>query len=435
MRPSGRVCLAACPRLTLADFREVFPVSHRLATAALGLAVALLLPRPVAAQPSELSLEEALALARQRAPALLEAEGRVAEARGPVAGAAPLLRDNPTLEVQAGPRTLADGARGLEVAVGLVQPLELGGKQGARRDAARAGLARETANQRDTERRVLGEVASTFLRALHARERLRLAREAQAAATSTAHSTQRRFEAGDVPVVDVNVARVALARARADVAGAEGAAASLLYMLRALLGVGLAQPFGVRGELRALAVQPVTPPERPSEERPDLVALESELAQAEAELRLGRRGAWPDVEVGVRYQREVDESAVLGTLGVPLPLFSRGQEARVTGEARMRRLRSGLESARATRDVHVEAARVQHLKRQEALELLEREALPLLADNESLSAKSYEAGEMGLAEFLLVRRDTLEARTAHVDSLLEAALARVQLAVETGALP
>ena len=410
-------------------------MSHRLATAALGLAFALLLPRSGAAQPSsELTLEEALALARQRAPALLEASGRVAEAQGPVAGAAPLLRDNPTVDLEAGPRTLADGARGLDVGVGLTQTVELGGKQGARRDSARAGLARETAQQRDTERRVLGEVAATFLQALHARARLSLAREAEAAAASTAQSAQRRFEAGDVPVVDVNVARVALARARADVAGAEGDEASLLYMLRALLGLGLAQPLEVSGELRALAVQPVTPPPA-SSERPDLVALEAELAQAEADLRLGRRGAWPDVGVGVRYEREADESSVLGTLSLPLPLFSRGQEARVTGEARVRRLQTALEAARRAREAGVEAARVQHGKRQEALELLEREALPLLADNESLARKSYEAGEMGLAEFLLVRRDTLEARTQYLDSLLQTALARVRLAVETGALP
>nr|WP_246357415.1 TolC family protein [Pyxidicoccus fallax] len=420
-------------------------------------------PRFAAAQStSELTLEETLALARQRAPSLLDAAGRVAEARGAVAGAAPLLRDNPTLQLEAGPRTLAGGERGTEVGVGLVQPLELGGKQGARRDSARAGLARETASQRDAERRVLGEVAATFLRALHARERTRLAREAETAAVSTAQSTQRRFEAGDVPVVDVNVARVALARARADVAGAEGEEASLLYMLRALLGLGPAEPLGVRGELRALAVTAGGRPERPDQdiqgaapasasarpdplaqartpastgERPDLVALEAELAQAEADLRLGRSGGWPDLGVGVRYQREVDESAVLGTLNVTLPLFARGQEARVTGEARVRRLQTALEAARRERDVQVEAARVLHRKRQEAVELLEHEALPLLADNESLALKSYEAGEMGLAEFLLVRRDTLEARTAILDSLLQAALARVQLAVETGALP
>jgi cobalt-zinc-cadmium efflux system outer membrane protein len=409
-------------------------VSPRLTTAAFGLAAALLWPRPGAAQPSELTLEEALALARQRAPALLEAAGRVAEAQGPLAGAAPLLRDNPTLETEAGPRTLSNGARGLDVAVGLSQSIELGGQRGVRLEAARAGLGRETAQQRDMERRVLGEVAATFLRTLHAQERLRLARAAEEAARDTARSVQRRFEAGDVPVVDVNVARVALARARAEVAGTEGEEAALLGELRVLLGLPADHPLAMRGDLRALASKPLAPL-TPSSVRPDIAAIEAELAQAQAELSLGKRSVWPDVEVGVRYQREAEESAVLGTLRVPLPLFARGQEARVTGEARLHRLRVELEAARRARDVQVEAALTQQRKRQEAMELLEREALPLLADNESLSRKSYEAGEMGLAEFLLVRRDTLEARAAYLDSLLQAALARVQLAVETGALP
>jgi cobalt-zinc-cadmium efflux system outer membrane protein len=107
----------------------------------------------------------------------------------------------------------------------------------------------------------------------------------------------------------------------------------------------------------------------------------------------------------------------------------------VTGEARVGRLQGALEAARRGREIQVEAALIQYRKRMEALELLEREALPLLTDNESLARRSYEAGEMGLAEFLLVRRDTLEARAAYLDSLLQAALARVQLAVATGALP
>lgn len=409
-------------------------MSHRLATAAFGLAAALLWPRPSTAQSSELSLEEALALARQRAPSLLEAAGRVAEAQGPLAGATPLLRDNPTLETEAGPRALSNGQRGVDIAVGLSQPIELGGKRGARLESARAGVARETAQQRDTERRVLGEVAATFLRSLHAKERVRLARSSEEAARETARSTQRRFEAGDVPVVDANVARVALARARAEVAVAEGEEAALLGELRALLGLSTGDALGVRGDLQTLAAQPIAPV--PSDSvRPDIAALEAELAQAEAELRLGQRAVWPDVEVGVRYQHEADESAVLGTLRVPLPLFARGQEARVTGEARLRRLQGALEAARRARDVQAEAALVQYRKRMEALGLLEREALPLLADNESLARRSYDAGEMGLAEFLLVRRDTLEARAAYLDTLLQAALARVQLAVATGALP
>jgi outer membrane protein, heavy metal efflux system len=408
-------------------------VFHRLATAALGLAAVLLWPRPGAAQSSELTLEEALALARQRAPALLEAAGRVAEAQGPVVGASPLLHDNPTLELEAGPRTLATGERAPNVVVGLSQPIELGGKRGSRRDAARAGLSREKARQRDTERLVLGDVAATFLRALHARERLRLARGAEEAARDFFQSTQRRFEAGDVPVVDVNVARVALARARAAVASAEGEEVALLGELRGLLGLSADAALGVRGDLSALAAQPVElPPTLP--ERPDVTALVAELEEAKAERRLGEGSAWPDVNVGVRYAHEGDERAILGGLGVSLPLFGRGQSTRVTGEARVRRLQVAVEAARRAQSIQVQAALAQYRKEREAVELLEREALPVLADNEVLARKSYEAGEMGLAEFLLVRRDVIESRTDYLNRLLQAALSRVHLTVQTGAL-
>lgn len=406
---------------------------HRLTTAALGLAAVLLWPRPGAAQPSPLTLEEALARARQRAPALLEAADRVAEAQGRVAGAAPMLRDNPTLEAEAGPRTLADGSHGPNVSVGLSQPFELGGKRGARRDSARAALASATSRRRDVERQVLGEVAASFLRALHARERLRLARAAQESAQDILQVAQRRFEAGDVPVVDANVARVALARARASVAGVEGEEAARLGELRALLALPVDAALEVTGDLNALARQSVELPESPPE-RPDITALGEELEEAKAELRLAQAAAWPDVSLGVRYEREANETAIVGGISVPLPLFSRGQQGRETGTARVRLLEQALESARHVRDAQVGAARGQYRKNLDALETLEREALPLLAENESLARKSYEAGEMGLAEFLLVRRDVLDARADYLDRQLEAALSRAHLAAQVGVL-
>ncbi|WP_342378821.1 TolC family protein [Myxococcus stipitatus] len=403
------------------------------ATAACVLAAALVWPRASTALPSELSFQDALTLARARAPALLEAEGLVAEAQGPVAGTSPLLRENPTLSAEVGPRKLDAGKRGTQFSIGLSQPFELGGKQGARRESARAGLARQSAEKSDTERRVLGEVGAAFLRALHARELSRLMHETEEAAKHLAESTKKRLDAGDVPVVDANVTRVALARTHAEVAVAEGEEHISLSELRVLLGLPLDEPLTVRGSLRELASLPVPAPS--SHERADIVALESGLAQAEAELRLGRSQRWPDVSVGVRYESEVDESAVLGTLSVPLPVFSRGQEDTVTQDARVRRLRTALEDARRARDVQVEAARIRDAKRQQSLEVLERDALPLLDENEALARKSYEAGEMDLAELLLVRRETLETRIALLDSHLQAALARVRLAVETGVLP
>lgn len=404
---------------------------HRLPAAALGLAAVLLCPRPAAAQ--ELSLEEALALARQRAPAILEATGRISEAEGRVAGASPLLRENPTLEVEAGPRTSADGSRDTQLAVGLSQPLELGGKRGRRLEAARAALTGATARSQDAQRQVLESVAEAFLRTLHARERLRLTQAAEAASRDILQSVQRRFDTGDVPVIDVNVARVAHTRARVDVADAEAEEAALRAELRVLLGLSEDAPFGVRGALGALATADVTPPS-PAPERPDIAALAAELEEARAEQRLGQSARWPDLAVGARYEDEGDESVVLGTLALSLPVFARGQEARVSGAARVRRLEGALEAARRAARVQVEAARLRYDKRRSALELLEREALPLLEENEALALKSYSAGELELAGFLLVRREVLEARAAHLDTLLRTALARVHLAVQIGAL-
>ena len=50
-----------------------------------------------------------------------------------------------------------------------------------------------------------------------------------------------------------------------------------------------------------------------------------------------------------------------------------------------------------------------------------------LADNESLARRSYEVGQIGLAELLLVRRETLDARRERLDSLLELARARADI--------
>lgn len=422
-------------------------MSIRSATAAFGLAVALLGARPVGASPPDastsrppspgrpLTFEAALALARQRAPALLEARAHVQAARGAVAGAAPLLNGNPQLDFQAGPRRLVTGQRGTDIAIGLSQPVELGGQQGLRREAARAGLSREEARVRDTERLVLGEVAGLFLRVLHAQERMKLANSAVEASSDTAHATERRFEAGDVPVVDVNVARVARARARAEAAVTVGEVEALLSELRARLGATVQEVPGLQGELRTLALATLPGAEGTTLERADLTALEEERTQARAAATLGRREVLPDVTVGVRYQQEADETVLLGTLSVPLPVFARGQEARATTQAEAIRLQGALEVARTGVAQQRTAAGLRYDARVQALKLLEEEALPLLTDNESLARRSYDAGELDLAGFMLIRRDALEARTEWLDSLLQTALARVQYAVELGVTP
>ncbi|NNC15277.1 TolC family protein [Corallococcus exiguus] len=406
----------------------------RSATAALGLAAVLLWPRPGGADPSRITLQDVFTLAREHAPALVEARARVRAAQGPLASAAPLLRENPQLDVQVGPRRLPNGVYGLDLALGLSQPFELGGKQGLRRDAARAGLSMEEARLRDAERLLLGDVAAAYLRLLQAGERKKLVEAAAEAAARTVKATEQRYAAGDVPAVDVNVAKVAHARARAELQVADGEIFALREELEVRVGYRARPMVTYDDDLRSIARAPVREVTDGAGARADLVALEQEQVQAKAAATLGRRQVLPDVTVGARYQKEADETVFLGTLSVPLPVFARGQEARLVGEADASRAEQELAAARTVVPAQVQAAKYRYRASLGALGTLEQ-VLPLLDDNEALAQRSYDAGEMDLAAFLLVRRDTLEARAAWLDGLLRLALARVQLEVETGVLP
>ena len=65
---------------------------------------------------------------------------------------------------------------------------------------------------------------------------------------------------------------------------------------------------------------------------------------------------------------------------------------------------------------------------------LERRALPLLDDNDALTRRSYDAGELSLPDYLLVRRETLGARIDYVERSLEAALAAIEVEARAGVL-
>ena len=81
---------------------------------------------------------------------------------------------------------------------------------------------------------------------------------------------------------------------------------------------------------------------------------------------------------------------------------------------------------RAAREVFDERLRL--------AEALVRDATPSLADNESLSRRSYEAGEMSLMDYLLIRRDALDTRTEIVGRRHDAALARLTVDFLAGVL-
>jgi cobalt-zinc-cadmium efflux system outer membrane protein len=246
-------------------------------------------------------------------------------------------------------------------------------------------------------------------------------------------TAERRHDAGDIAVLEVNVALSALSRARSDVRAAEASRAAALGDLRLLLDLGADAPLSVAGDLADGHTYQLADLLARAMDRPDLKALRSELREAEAEIRLGRGYAWPDVGPGVRYERDEGQRVVWAGLTVTLPVFNRGQELKAVGEARARRVRAEIEALSRAVQTEVKNALDAYVLRVQAADELQT-TLAALDENETLARRSYEVGQIGLAEFLLVRRETLETRLARLDRLLEAAEARADLESRAGVI-
>ncbi len=377
-----------------------------------------------AAQGRTITLPEVLARAREQAPQIISARLAVEEARGRLLGASLRLQSNPELDAALGNRNGLD-ARFTDFEIGLGQSFEPGARRSARIAAANAAIAQGSANVEETTRIVLRSAASAYLRAVHANERIRLLNSTQQLAAGVYTAADRRYKAGDIAILDVNIARASLARVRAEREGAEAAKSLAIGELRQLLR--LEDTVGVDGELARPTDADLSAALQAASQRPELRALEAAIHEADAEVRLGLSFSKPEYGAAVRYSREEGDQIMLGGVTVMLPVFSRGQELRAAGAARAARLRAELDAARTRVQVEIRAAFDAYSRRLAALRVLETEAIPTLDENEALTTRSFEVGQLGLPELLLIRREILDTRSQYLDALLEAALARIDL--------
>jgi cobalt-zinc-cadmium efflux system outer membrane protein len=380
-----------------------------------------------------LTLEQALAVARKHAPLILSARYRVVEARGRLAGASVFQQENPEVFASAGPR-FTQGGEITDYEISLSQTLELGGRRAARIAGARAGVDREAASSSEVLRLLLKKVSAAFAHGLAAQERLRIATAAEGLANELLDGMQRRYEAGDVPILDVNLARGGAARARAQTRAAQAHYASAVGELRVLLGMGAEQPLTITGDLRDRKRYELETLVAHASQRPDLRVLAAEIREAESQLRLGRASAYPDISPGFSYKRDSGDSVYQGSLTFTLPVFRRGQELKAVGAARSARLNGELQASTRAVAVEVHTAYAVYRSQVAAVEELERNALPSVDENETLGRRSFEEGEIGLYELLLIRRESFETRVLYTERLLEAAIAGIELEARAGVL-
>jgi cobalt-zinc-cadmium efflux system outer membrane protein len=375
------------------------------------------------AQGATLTLAEVLARAREQAPDVVAARLMLEETRARLVGASQRFQSNPELDGAVGPRWAADGNI-TDWEIGLSQAFESGGRKTARTDAANAAVAQATANIEEAQRLAMRLSADAYFRALHAGERVQLLAGAEQLSASVHAIADRRFRAGDIAVLDVNIARAALARVRAQREGAEAERAAALGELRQLLRLDEVQ---VAGSLAPRTAPALDAALQSALQRPELRALEAAIREAEADIQLGASYGKPNYGLGVRYSHEEGDQILLGGLTVSLPVAAKGQEQRAAATARAARMREALSVAQARVRQEVRAAYEAYTRRLAALRVLESDAIAGLDENERLTTRSFEVGQLGLPELLLLRREILDTRAQYLDALLEAALSQIDL--------
>ncbi len=324
-----------------------------------------------------------------------------------------------------------------EWSMNFAQTVEIAGQQGYRRQAAQRELEALDASVDEARLRLRGEVERRFVQVLSLQERTAMEQRSLKTIEDAALAIKKRVSAGEDSHLDGNLAQVEVVRAINQI----GSLQEQLIQARAELGTVLQMPPGqLPGALGSLDVPtPVGTLEQLLEQsanRPQLRALDHRAQAATHRLSLERAVRYPDLTVGIATAREgasdARERLTRLTLSLPLPLFR--HNAGGIGRASTELTLAQIELQSAVRDVAADInAMWQKLQSQTArTNALRQSALPALEENQRLSLKSLQAGEIGLMQLLLVNRQVLDGQRDLIDAETELRMTRIALQQAAG---
>lgn len=305
----------------------------------------------------------------------------------------------------------------------LTQPIELGGKRGARINAAEVerDLARAILNAKRAELRA--NTSTAFHALLAAQARLELADATVALAKQALTGAAGKVAAGKNSPVDETRARIAMSGAEIDLMQARGDADNAREMLAAMWGGSGQELDRIEGQLERL---PETAPLPALLER---LARSPAIARARIELQrrlaLGRVESarrLPDLNVTVGSKKDEQlgrRQAVFG-LSVPLPLFDRNQGRMAESAQRTEQARDELAAAQASLASELRLAHGRLMVAQSQARALQAEHLPGARSTLDAARKGYEYGKFGILDLFDAQRVLLQAQSQHLRVLADA---------------
>ena len=351
------------------------------------------------------------------------------------------LFPNPVLEMDGTTGELTGSRFENTVSVGISQELLTAGKRGKRLKVAEKEIESFDRQVDNSVRILREEVKTTFFDLLLAEKKVELAKRSIDLNNQLFDVTKQRYEVGDIPELEVNLARVEVARSQGRKVEAERELSPTKSRLLALLGLSSDESATFSGtlevttftknveDLKVLALK----------KRPDLNALEAEKAKGEAEVTLAQAERIPNVTLGLGYQREnsaIDVSGeeiktrdnLLGLkISIPIPLFDRNQSGIMEAKAR----RAGAENralyARNVVERDVESAYARLTAADKSLAIYAKDIIPQLEENLKLVQDAYRLGEVGILTVIEEQKKFFEVNDGYLTALYNRQVALVKL--------
>jgi len=305
----------------------------------------------------------------------------------------------------------------------LNQPIELGGKRGARIEAAERG--RDAASlELDAKRaEIRAAVTAAFFDVLIAQERLRLAQASVELAQRATGAASRRVIAGKVSPVEETRARVAEAAVRVEQAQAASEVTTARRRLAATWGNSSPHFERAEGDPEAL---PPLPAMADLNARlataPNLLRARIEVDRRQSLAEVERSRSVPDmiVSLGGKRIEELDlNQAILG-VAIPIPIFDRNQGNLLEALRRTDKAHDELSATeiRLSNKLALAYERL-NLARQEVASL-QRDILPGAQSAYDAATKGFELGKFNFLEVLDAQRTSFQAKSQYLRALAEA---------------
>ena len=314
--------------------------------------------------------------------------------------------------------------------VSISQPIELGGKRGARIDVA--SRAQDAAGIELERRRnaLRADVIQAYSATQTAQQRLQLSRQSQALAEHGLRVAQGRIQAGKSSPVEGTRAQVQLSEVRLELSRAERDQANAYQQLAQVMGAPLPTQITVQPASHGMPVAP--PPTRLLErlnETAELRLATLQIDQREASLGLERAQRIPDltVSVGSQYSEMERERVNVVGLSMPIPLFNRNQGNVLAAARRADQARDLRNATELRLRTEIQTTLAQWQTASGEVKAFDQTILPAAQSAVDSATRGFEMGKFGFLDVLDAQRTLIGARTQYIQAVAEATDARVRI--------